>query len=260
MAKWTPHPHPFEFTPASVKRQWAKLHAGDAQAPPANRELLSAWTLLHNGHFFDAAELGMSLAKNGQPEGATLANQATCVYANYLEKREKNRLDLYWNVSERAKLQQAEHPGDASAFYWQAYALGRYSQGISVAKALAQGLGRGVKSALERTIELSPTHADAHIALATFHAEVIDKVGALIGGMTNGAKKTTALRLYAQGLKLHAHSASGLTEYANGLVMLEGDAHAPEADRLYRTVADMAPIDAVQWLQVEMARADLAES
>ena len=75
-----------------------------------------------------------------------------------------------------------------------------------------------------------------------------------------GAGKTTALKLYAQGLKLYAQSASGLTEYANGLVMLEGDAHAPEADRLYRTVAAMAPVDAVQWLQVEMARADLADT
>ena len=34
--------------------------------------------------------------------------------------------------------QQAGEPKNANAFYWQAYALGRYSQGISVAKALAQ--------------------------------------------------------------------------------------------------------------------------
>jgi hypothetical protein len=38
-------------------------------------------------------------------------------------------------------------------------------------------------------IALQPRHADAHIALGAFHAEVIDKVGALIGGMTYGAKQ-----------------------------------------------------------------------
>ncbi len=46
-----------------------------------------------------------------------------------------------------------------------AYAVGRYGQGISVAKALAQGLGSKVKNALETTIKLAPKHADAHIAL-----------------------------------------------------------------------------------------------
>ena len=67
-----------------------------------------------------------------------------------------------------------------------AYALGRYSPGISVAKALAQGLGSKVKHALETTLKLQPKHADAHIALGAFHAEVIDKVGKLLG-RTQGA-------------------------------------------------------------------------
>ena len=52
-------------------------------------------------------------------------------------------------VAERAEAQQAAEPKNANAWYWQAYALGRYSQGISVAKALAQGLGSKVKNALE---------------------------------------------------------------------------------------------------------------
>ena len=75
----------------------------------------------------------------------------------------------------------AAEPDNCQALYWQAYALGRYSQGISVARALAQGLGSKVKGALERVIELQPHHADAHTALAAFHAEVIDKVGAAGG-------------------------------------------------------------------------------
>ncbi|MFX8297259.1 hypothetical protein ABTL30_19790, partial [Acinetobacter baumannii] len=91
---------------------------------------------------------------------------------------------------ERAEAQQAEEPKNANAYYWQAYALGRYGQGISVAKALAQGLGSKVKTALETTIKLAPKHADAHIALGAFHAEVIDKVGKLLG-KTQGADTAT---------------------------------------------------------------------
>jgi hypothetical protein len=106
-----------------------------------------------------------------------------------------------------------------------------------VAKALAQGLGTKVKNSLEQAIKLSPKHADAHIALAAFHAEVIDKVGSLIGGMTYGAKKDIGLALYKDALKLHPASAIGMIEYANGMVMLEGDKKMKEATKLYEQAA-----------------------
>ena len=51
---------------------------------------------------------------------------------------------------------------------------------------------RKVKNALETTIQLAPKHADAHIALGAFHAEVIDKVGSLLG-RTQGASKDAGL-------------------------------------------------------------------
>ena len=121
------------------------------------------------------------------------ANKATCIYATYLEKKEKTRLELFLDVAQRAEAQALREPANATAWYLHGYALGRYSQGISVASALAQGLGGKVKDSLERAIKLQPRHADAHIALGAFHAEVIDKVGALIGGMTYGAKRETGL-------------------------------------------------------------------
>ena len=117
---------------------------------------------------------------------------------------------------------QRDQPKNANAYYWQAYALGRYAQGISIVKALAQGIGGKVKAALETAIKLAPKHADAHIALGAYHAEVIDKVGAMIGGLTYGAKKDAAMKNYQTALKLNPDSAIARIEYANGLVMLEG--------------------------------------
>jgi tetratricopeptide (TPR) repeat protein len=122
---------------------------------------------------------------------------------------------------------------------------------------LAQGLGGKVRDALERTIRLQPRHADAHVALGTFHAEVIDKVGSLIGSMTYGAKKETGLRMFQQALQLNARSAVALIEYANGLVMLEGDRKFEESTRLYQQAAAIEPLDAKEWLDVEHARAEL---
>jgi len=257
MAKWTAFPQlgDFHFTNASVKKQWGRLHAGDAEPLPENPEVIEAWTLFHNGEFQKAAEAGLKAGGGG----ITAANKATAIYANYLEKKEKTKLDLFVEVSQRAEAQAAQDAKNPNAWYWQAYALGRYSQGISVAKALAQGLGGKVKEALEKTIKLQPKHADAHIALGAFHAEVIDKVGSLIGGMTYGAKKEVGLKLFQDALKINPASAIGMIEYANGLVMLEGDRKMKEATKLYEQAAASKPMDAMERLDVALAKAELQE-
>ena len=255
MGQWTAFPQPgaFRHDAASVTREWQRLHAGDAEPLPADPRVLAAWVLFHNGEFQQAAEAGLSL---GEP-GLTVANEAACIHANYLERSEKARLDRFLEVAQRAERQSAAEAENANACYWQAYALGRYSQAINVAKALAQGLGSKVKACLERTIAVQPQHAYAHAALGAFHAEVIDKVGSLIGGMTYGAKSETGLRMFEEALRLFPRSPIVLIEYANGLVMLEGEKRMKEATRLYQQAAATEPLDAKEWLDVEMARAEL---
>ena len=257
MAKWTAFPHDnadYTYDAAALKKKWARLHAGDAEPLPKDDKVLAAWALFHAGEFQKAAAAGLKAGG----AGITVANKAQAIYANYLEKSEKTKLAMFMEVSERAEAQQAEEPNNPNAFYWQAYALGRYSQGISVAKALAQGLGSKVKHALETAIKLQPRHADAHIALGAFHAEVIDKVGALLG-RTQGASKDQGLLMYKTALKLNPNSAIAMVEYANGLVMLEGDKKMKEAEKLYADAAAFEPADAMERLDVEMAKAELED-
>ena len=257
MARWTAFPHAGDYAldAASLKKNWARLHQGDCEPLPKEAAVLQAWVLFHNGEFQKAAEAGLKAGGSG----ITVANKATCIYANYLETTEKVKLDLFMEVADRAEAQQASEPKNANAYYWQAYALGRYGQGISVAKALAQGLGSKVKNALEQAIKLSPQHADAHIALGAFHAEVIDKVGSLIGGMTYGAKKDLGLALFKKALQLNPDSAIAMIEHANGMVMLEGDKKMKEATRLYEQADASTSLDAMERLDVEMAKAELED-
>ncbi|MDB5895345.1 MAG: hypothetical protein JWQ88_2876 [Rhodoferax sp.] len=255
MPKWTPYRHAgdFSYTVASVRKNWPRLHLADTEPLPSAPRVLEAWALFHNGEFQQAAEAG---AKAGDA-GLTVANKATAIYATYLEPKEKTKLDLFMEVAARAEAQAKAEPDNPNAWYWHAYALGRYSQGISVAKALAQGLGTKVKGALERTIKLAPQHADAYIALGAFHAEVIDKVGPLIGSMTYGAKKDVGLKLFQEALRLTPGSVIGMIEYANALLMLEGDKKMPEATKLYEQAAGSQPMDATERLDVELARTEL---
>jgi len=257
MAKWTAFPYDssdYLYDAAALKKNWARLHLGDAEPLPKDDKVAAAWALFHAGEFQKAAEAGLKAGG----AGITVANKAQAIYANYLEKSEKTKLALFMEVAERAEAQAGEDPKNANAHYLMAYALGRYSQGISVAKALAQGLGSKVKAALETAIKLQPKHADAHIALGAFHAEVIDKVGSLLG-RTQGASKDTGLAMYKQALKLNPTSAIAMIEYANGLVMLEGDKKMKEAEKLYADAAACTPMDAMERLGVEMAKAELED-
>jgi len=256
MAKWTAFPHAdtnYEYTPATLKKQWARLHRGDCEPYPKDDAVIAAWIDFHAGRFQRASEAGLDAG----PAGLDVANKATNIYANYLEKSEKKKLDLYQEVAGRCEAQQKSEPKNPNAFYLYSYAIGRYSQGISVTKALAQGLGGKVRDALTQAIKLQPKHADAHIALGAFHAEVIDKVGAMIGGLTYGAKREEGLRLFRKALELNPDSAIARIEYANALVMLDGKKALEQAEALYAEAAASEPLDAMERLDVEVAREEI---
>ena len=258
MANWTAHPYLTEYAvdAAAVKENWGRLHRGDQEPLPTDARVLDAWALHHSGQYEAACAAGLAL---GNGAGMLVANRATCVHAVFLEPQESARLALFLQVAERAQQQALTEPDNPNAWFCQAYAWGRYSQGVSVAKALGLGLGAKVKHALERTIELSPQHADAHIALGAFHAEVIDKVGPLIGSMTYGARRDAGLKMFEVGLALHPDSPIALIEYAHGLMMLQGDSQLARATELYRRAARCVPVDATERLDIELARAELTE-
>jgi tetratricopeptide (TPR) repeat protein len=124
-------------------------------------------------------------------------------------------------------------------------------------KALTQGIGGKVRSSLETAIKLESKHADAHIALGTFNAEVIEKVGAMIGKMTYGASKDAAVDNYEKAIKLNPTSAIARTEYADGLFKLFGKAKMKEVEKLYAEAIAIAPADAMECLDVEAAKAEM---
>jgi tetratricopeptide (TPR) repeat protein len=179
------------------------------------------------------------------------------IHANYLEHAEKAKLALLEEAAGWADARRREAPKDANAHYLLAYSLGRYSQGISIAKALAQGYGGRIKEALTTALKLEPKHADAHIAYGSYQAEIIEKVGSLVGGMTYGAKKDSALEHFQKALKLNPDSAIARVEYANGLILLFGQARMADAEKLYREAAACKPADAMERLDIELARAEL---
>jgi len=259
MAKgWAKFPYAdkqYVYMAATLKKAWDRLHKGDAEPFPKDEAVVEAWIAFHAGEFQKAHDLGLKAGG----AGVTVANKAEAIHANYLEESDSAKLKHFQEVAARAEAQQDAEPKNANAYYWQAYALGRYAQGISIAKALSQGIGTKVKTALDTAVKLAPKHADVNIALGSYHAEVIDKVGAMIGGLTYGAKKDLGLKHYETALKLNPDSAIARVEYANGLVMLEGKKALARAEKLYAEAAECEPLDAMERLDVELAKAELED-
>lgn len=260
MAKpaWKKFPHAdksFVYAGAALKKNWDRLHRGDREPFPGDTAVQEAWRWYHQGEFQKAFEAGLAAGVDGYNP----ANKAAMIYGNYLETDEKKKLVLFQEISERCDELQRAQPKNANACYIQAYALGRYSQGISVIKALTQGLGGKIKNALETALKLDAKHADAHSALGAYHAEVVDKVGSMVGKLTYGASKDVAVKHFETALKLAPDSAIGCIEYANALVMLFGDKKMNDAVKLYEKAAAATPVDAMECLDVELAKSELED-
>ena len=238
----------------ALKESWERLHQGDREPYPSDAKLQAAWRAFHRGDFAKAIAEGVKL----KSPGATVANKSAAVAATYLVDDDKAAIRLLLEAAARADAATRESPGDANAWYMQAFVLGRYAQSVSVVKALAEGIGSKVRKALDRAIALEPKHADAHIALGLYHAEIIDKVGALAGRLTYGADAGKSVEHFDKALKLNPISAIAHMEYANGLLMLHGERKKKQAVELYRKAAACKPADAMERLDVEQAKAELA--
>lgn len=249
----------FKLNLAQLHQRWPQLHQSDGEAWPLDTGAQQAWLLFHQGQFQHAVERG--LAAGGA--GLNAANKAQCFIARHLASQESERMALLQAVAERASLQLMDitRPLNAQAqsHFWRGVALMHYCQGLNVAKALALGLSVQAKTHLEMAVTLAPHHADAHLALASFHADLIDKVGPLIAQLSHGVSAQAGLKLLHQVASLQVRSVMGLVEQARALLMLQGEVALAQAQALYEQAASLKPLDVAERLEVELARAQLRD-
>ncbi|HLS04935.1 MAG TPA: hypothetical protein VK036_01410 [Wenzhouxiangella sp.] len=237
----------------ALAESWDILHRGDAEPLPASSDILEAWRRYHAGNFAGA----VALADEIGPDAHAVANKASGIYADYLEDDENTRLAIYKAGINRAESAISTHPDDANAHYFHAFLLGRYSQSISIARALSQGIGGKVRESLENALELAPEHAEAHTALGLYHAEIIGKIGRMVGRLTYGASIDEALDHFERALSLTPDAPIAHLEYGNGLYLMFGDRRLEESNAAYKKAASMKPVDAMQRLDMEFARASI---
>lgn len=277
--QWAKFPHDakgFAYAGDALKKAWPQLHAGDCEpfpdakraasllkaagkvAPKLDAEglataLQDAWRAFHRGDFKAAYDTGEKLG----PVGASVAVKAIGIHATYLVDADAEKLKRFEQGARLAEAAIKALPDEANSHYRLAFALGRYSQGLSVVKALKEGIAGKVRAALDTTLELAPKHAEAHTAMAVYHAEIINKIGAMIGGLTYGAKAADAESHIKAALKLTPDSPIAHVEHGNVLLLLYGDKREDAAAAAYEQAVKAKPRDAMEALDAEWAKAQI---
>ena len=276
---WADFPHDakaYAHEGDALKKAWPKLHAGDCEPFPDSKRaaallkaagkaapkldadalasaLQDAWRAFHAGNFKAAFDAGTALG----PIGASVAVKALGIHATYLVDDEAEQLKRYEQAAQLAEAAVKALPDEVNSHYRHAFALGRYSQGLSIAKALKMGIAGKVRAALEATLELAPKHAEAHTALALSHAEIINKIGAMIGGITYGAKASEADKHIKEALKLTPASPIAHIEHGNVLLLLDEKRNEDAAAAAYEKAAGCKPLDAMEALDAAFAQEQL---
>ncbi|MBP7370629.1 MAG: hypothetical protein KA902_04245 [Arenimonas sp.] len=263
----------FDYDAKSLKKVWSNLHLGDGEVyPDAKRaeqlikaagkhapkglqadamaeHLQHAWLAFHRGEFQQAFELGSDLG----PCGSSVATKAIGIHATYLVKKTEDKLARFELLAEMATQAISVLPKEANSHYRLAFGYGRYSQGLSIAKALSMGLAGKVKTALDTCLKLNPKHAEAHLASALWHAEIINKVGSTLGGFTYGAKRKLAEEHIKTAIKLAPNMPIVHAEHAQMLLLLDEDNEQEAADAFERATL-CKPLDAMDYLDAKFAK------
>lgn len=276
MAKsgWAAFPHAdkaYDYSGDKLAKAWPKLHAGDQEPFPDEKHvarllkahptlgkdaakaaatLQDAWRAFHRGDFHEAYDACVAM----KALGASVAIKAGGIHATYLVSNEKDKIARYETLIKLAEAAIDTLPGEANSHYRHAFALGRYSQSISIAKALAQGIAGKVKASLDATLKLAPKHAEARTALGVYHAEIVAKVGGMLAKLTYGASAGEAEKQLKEALKLTPDSPIAWIEYGNALLLLYGDQREDDVAEAYQKASKLKPRDAMEALDAAWAR------
>ena len=275
--KWTAFPHPdkaYDYAGDRLARAWKTLHAGDLEPWPDSARITAllkqnprlgrnaatlsaalqeAWRDYHRGDFQRAWESGVALGALG----ASVAVKAAGIHATYLVDDARLKTARFREAAEFAAEAIQDLPGEANSHYRHAFALGRYSQCISIAKALAEGHAGKVRDALEATLKIAPKHAEAHLAMGVYHAEIVGKVGSMLARLTYGASAAAAEKHLASARELTPGAPIAWVETGNALLRLDADRRGDEAAEAYDHAMRLKPHDAMEALDVAFAREQL---
>ena len=199
-----------------------------------------ARTAYAEGRFVEAAALGEAL---GTSDGYALAAESLAIHGYYIAA-EDEQPELFAHAIRAADQAIRLDPESPEAHFQSAHAIGREAQTVSVMEALNRGYARRTRQAAEEALRLNPEMAEAHLTLASWHAEIVNKMGRFVAGMTYRATRRDALEYYEKALDLAPDEKTVYLEYANGLLLFNRNRNREQARELLLRGLEVPPGDA----------------
>ncbi len=206
------------------------------------------------GRFVEAAEIGEAL---GTSEGFALAAESLAVHGYYLAA-EDEQPELFARAISAADEAIRLDPENPEAYFQSAHAIGREARTVGVMEALNRGYARRTREAAEEAQRLDPEMAEATLTMASWHAEIVNKMGGLVARVTYRATRQNALDYYEKALELAPDEIAVYLEYANGLLLLGRNRNREQARELLLRGIEIPPRDAHDRILHELAVQRLA--
>ena len=207
-------------------------------------QLRRTWSLLFNGRFQEARDLGLALG----PAGYFPALYAQALYATLVESDEQARQRLLDDVIVRTREIMPLAPDHPMIRFGNAYGKAQILEPLSASEAVATGYTSEVKDTLTSLLQENPDNIYALTLYAGVQAGIIDKAGSLVARLTFGAKQSAMEQLFENALDLAPHYPAVYYEYARARLKVDGKDGRSEALALLEKTDNMAPDSAEEAL------------
>ncbi len=212
-------------------------------------ELRRAWSLLFNGQFREARDLGLNLGPAGYFPGL----YAQALYATLIVKDEAERRTLLEEVVSRTNEILPMAPDHPMIRFGRAYGKARILEGLSATEAMGTGFTSDVLENLEELLDEDPNNIYAITLMAGVQSGIIEKAGGFVARMTYGAKASTMESLFQQALQLTPDYPGVYYEYARAKLKVYDDDGQEAARELLEQASAMTPSSAEEALMLQAA-------
>ena len=209
-----------------------------------------ARTAFREGRFLEAADLAEASSTS---DGFALAAQSLAVYGRYVAT-EDDRQEILERAMELGEAAVRADSTNPEAYYQSVHAVGRYAMNVGTLTALRRGLAGRVRDLLDAALALDHDFAEAHMALAGWHADIHS--AGRVARFMHGGNRVNAVIHYERALRLAPDSKIVLFEYGRRLPELDSARGLERAEEMLSKAAALPVRDAFEeFLQQEILEA-----
>lgn len=212
-------------------------------------ELRRAWSLLFNGQFREARDLGLSLGPAGYFPGL----YAQVLYASLLETDPDERQALLEEVIQRTREILPMAPDHPMIRFGNAYGKARILEDLSASQAMGTGYTSEVLDTLDGLLEENPDNVYAMTLMAGVQSGIIEKAGSMVARLTFGAKASSMERQFERALELAPNYPSVYYEYARAKLKVDEKDGVEPALALLNQLSGKSPSSAEEALLLRAA-------